>query len=58
VRELDREVDAVLFPGVALDCLDEAVLVVGSGLVTAVAPDCLASEHVAADNQDVPLASC
>ena len=58
MRELDREVDAVLFPGVASDCLHEAVLVVGPGLVTAVAPDCLASEHVAADNPDVPLAFC
>jgi hypothetical protein len=42
---------------VASDCLDETVLVFGANLVAAVAADCLASEHVAADNPDVPLAA-
>jgi len=40
---------------VASDCLHEAVLVMGPDLVAAVAADCLASEHVAADNPAVPL---
>lgn len=54
-RKLHGELDAVRLRGVASDCLHEAVLVMGPDLVAAVAADCLASEHVAADNPDVPL---
>jgi hypothetical protein len=39
------------------DRVYEAVLVVGANLVAAVAADCLASEHVAADNPGLRLAA-
>ena len=56
MRQLEGEVDVVLLPGVASDRLHEAVFVVSPDLLAAVAADCLASEHVAADNPDMPLA--
>jgi hypothetical protein len=42
---------------VASDCLRESVLVTGPDHVTAVAAECLASEHVAADNPNLRLAA-
>ena len=55
-RELDREVHVVGLEGMTPNRLDEGVVVlVSPNLVPAVAPESLASEHVAPDTRDVPL---
>ena len=57
-RELDRELDPVRLPGMTSDRRHEGVVVVGPDLVAAVAAECLASEHVAADTPAVQLEAC
>jgi hypothetical protein len=57
-RELDGELDAVRLPGMTSDRRHEGVVVIGPDLVAAVAAECLASEHVAADTPDVQLEAC
>ena len=57
-REFDGELDPVRLPGMASDRLHEGVVVVGPDLVAAVAAECLASEHVAADTPAVQLEAC
>jgi hypothetical protein len=56
-REFDGELDAVRLPGMTSDRRHEGV-VVGPDLVAAVAAECLASEHVAADTPAVQLEAC
>ena len=58
-REFDRELDAVRLPGMTSDRRHKGVVVViGPDVVAAVAAECLASEHVAADTPDVQLEAC
>ena len=57
-RELDRELDAVRLLGMTSDRRHEGVVVIRPDVVAAVAAECLASEHVAADTPDVQLEAC
>src|SRR5215207_9102725 len=57
-REFDGELDAVRLPGMTSDRRHEGVVVVGPDVVAAVAAECLASEHVAADTPAVQLEAC